>query len=340
MYPQRILFLISIPHSSIHTTDTLAVSNYSVQYYSPKLLSALYTTNMSTSTIAFFGATGGCANACLALTLRNGHKAVAMARTPSKLSTQLLEQPGITQEIITNNLRIQQGDATNVEDVMKTLIISNPSSQQQGCQLVSTIVSGIGGAPTVSWTKPNPCDKMTMRIPTLPHIELNNPHITEESTRTLLEALRRIATEYFPSFEAYTDSAPRIAMISGTGIGAKNGMKDVPLLFRPMYSTLLPEPHADKSRMEKLLKEEKDKKESLLVGGLVVVRPSFLTGDHRIAAPGVDSGYSKLRVGTDENPTAGVGYLVPRPLIGEWIYEEIVKEGGEKWVGEGVILTC
>ncbi|KAJ5378697.1 hypothetical protein N7509_011816 [Penicillium cosmopolitanum] len=299
---------------------------------------------MSQSTIAFFGATGGCANACLALTLRNGHKAIAMARTPSKLTAQLLEQPGLTQEILDKNLRIQQGDATNVEDVMKTLIIStsttNSAHGDGKCQLVSTIISGIGGAPTMSWTKANPCDKMTMRIPTLPHIELNNPHITEESTRTLLEALRRIATEYFPSFETYAAAAPRVTIISGTGIGSKNGMKDVPLLFRPMYWTLLPEPHADKSRMEALLNEERGKKESLLVGGLVVVRPSFLRGDHRIAAPGIDSGYDKLRVGTDESPAAGVGYLVDRALIGEWIFEEVVKSGGDRWVDEGVILTC
>ncbi|KAJ5743041.1 hypothetical protein N7533_010143 [Penicillium manginii] len=291
---------------------------------------------MSESTIAFFGATGGCANACLALTLRNGQKAVALARTPSKLTTQLLEQPGLTQEILTKTLRIQQGDATNVEDVMKTLITST-STHGDSCQLVSTIVSGIGGAPVMTWTKANPCEKMTMRIPTLPHISLNNPHITEESTRTLLEALRRIATEYFPSFSAYASAAPRLAIISGTGIGSKNGMKDVPVLFRPMYSTLLPEPHADKSRMEALLNEERGRKESLLVGGLVIVRPSFLKGDHRIVAVG---GGFWLRVGTDENPAAGVGYLVDRALIGEWIFEEVVKSGGDRWVGEGVILTC
>lgn len=288
-------------------------------------------------TIAFFGATGGCANACLALTLRNGYNAVALARTPSKLITQLLEQPGLTQNMLDRQLRIQQGDATNIEDVLQTLIISNTA---QGCTLVTTIVSGIGGAPTVAWTKENPCDKMSMRIPTLPHIQLNNPHITEETTRTLLEALKRISTEYFPSYEAYAYVAPRIAMISGTGIGSKNGMKDVPLLFRPMYSTLLPEPHADKTRMENLLNAEREKKESLLSGGLVVVRPSFMTGDHRIAPQGQDSGYGKLRVGTDENPASGIGYLVARALIGEWIYEEIVKGSGDKWVGEGVILTC
>ncbi|KAJ5099847.1 hypothetical protein N7532_006848 [Penicillium argentinense] len=290
-------------------------------------------------TIAFLGATGGCANACLAHTLRNGHNAVALARTPSKLESQLLEQPGLTREILDKHLRIHKGDATNVDDIINTLIIA-PKTEIQPCTLVTSIISGIGGAPTMSWTRPNPCDKMTMRIPSLPHIELPNPHITEDTTRTLLQALQRISTEQFGSYDKYAYAAPQLTVISGTGIGSKNGMKDVPYLFRPMYSTLLPEPHADKSNMEKVLNEEREKKETLLARGLVIVRPSFLTGDHRIVPAGEDSGYSKLRVATDESPAAAIGYLVPRQLIGEWIYEEIVNCGGERWAGQGVLLTC
>jgi len=91
-----------------------------------------------------------------------------------------------------------------------------------------------------------------MRIPALPHAELDNPHITGNVAMTLIEALRRIAVEFFPSFEDHALIAPWITIISGTGISSKNGLKDVPLLFRPMYSSFLLEPRVDKNRMEKL----------------------------------------------------------------------------------------
>lgn len=41
---------------------------------------------------------------------------------------------------------------------------------------------------------------------------------------------------------------------------------------------------------------------------------------------------------TDEKPE--VGYTIPRTLVGEWIIEEIVRMGGDKWVGEGVTITA
>jgi hypothetical protein len=50
-------------------------------------------------TIAFFGATGGCANACLVHTLNAGYSVAALARTPTKLKTQLLAQ-GLSEETL------------------------------------------------------------------------------------------------------------------------------------------------------------------------------------------------------------------------------------------------
>ncbi|KAJ5461772.1 uncharacterized protein N7458_003324 [Penicillium daleae] len=285
---------------------------------------------MST-TIAFLGATGGCANACLAYSLRSGYDAIALARTPEKLTTQLLSQPGLTQDILDTHLRIVQGDARDIETVMKTLIVSE---DEHSTTLVSLIVSGIGGTGELVMTKASPCDQIPMRVPTIPHISIPNPHITEESTTALLGALRRIAKERFASFSDFAAVAPRVTIISGAGI--KKGVKDVPMLFKPLYAAL-DIPHKDKMQMERLLAGEQEKKESLLCGGVVIVRPSILGGDHKIAEPGTDSGYRKLRVGTEKKPE--VGYTVGRALIGEWIYREVVKGGGDKWVGEGVILT-
>ncbi|KAF3395779.1 hypothetical protein F1880_006775 [Penicillium rolfsii] len=286
---------------------------------------------MSTGTIAFFGATGGCANACLAHTLLNGHNAIALARDPTKLTAQLLSQPGMTQSILDTRLRIIQGDARDTETVMETLIVS---SSEHTTTLVSHVISGIGGTGEVVLTKPLPCARIPIRIPTMPHITISNPHITEETTGALLSALRRIADERFACFEDYAAVAPRVTIISTTGI--KKEVKDVPVLFKPLYATL-DMPHRDKIQMERLLAAEQEREKSLLCGGLVIVRPSLLVGDYTIAEAGVDSRYGRLRVGTDRKPE--VGYTVRRALIGEWIYREVVEGGGEKWVGEGVILT-
>lgn len=59
-------------------------------------------------------------------------------------------------------------------------------------------------------------------------------------------------------------------------------------------------------------------------GGLVIVRPSLLAGNHIIAAAEEDTGFSRLRVGTEKEPA--LGYTVPRASIGEWIYREAVKK--------------
>ncbi|KAJ5921294.1 hypothetical protein N7466_009620 [Penicillium verhagenii] len=296
-------------------------------------------------TIAFFGPTGGCANACLAYTLLNGHKAIALARTPAKLTTQLLEQPGLTTAILNTQLRIIQGDATDMEAVMQTLLVSETPRSLKSAGgdsatsrpvLVDMIVSGIGGTGAVSITKASSCDKIKMRVPSLPYVDLANPQITEQFTVALLGALGRVAGR-FSCFEEYAGVAPRLVIVSTTGI--KAGSKDVPFWVRMMYDMLLAIPHEDKKRMEELLEEERGRENSLLVRGLIVVRPSLLEGDHKIVAPGVDDGYEKkLRVGTEKEPA--VGYTVPRAWVGRWIFEEVLKTGGDEWVGEGAILTA
>ena len=291
------------------------------------------------TTIAFFGATGGCTNACLAYTLLNGYNARALARTPSKLTALLLTQPGITQEMLSNQLEIIEGDATDVESVKKTLITKTDSNNT--CTPVTSIISGVGGTGMMSFTRETNCPSSKFRLPALPHIELENPHITEQTTRALLAALEEIAAR-FSSFEAYRAVAPRVTVISTTG--NLPGGKDVGFWFRPMYSILLPIPHADKLQMERLLDQEAELgDDGVLAGGVVVVRPSFLKGDHLIPAregekEGQGVGLKGVRVGTERDPA--VGYTISRALVGEWIFEAIVRSGGAKWVGEKVTITA
>jgi len=47
---------------------------------------------MSSTTVAFFGATGGVTNAVLVHTLKAGYRATALVRTPQKLRDQLTAQ--------------------------------------------------------------------------------------------------------------------------------------------------------------------------------------------------------------------------------------------------------
>ncbi|KAJ5165302.1 uncharacterized protein N7500_007132 [Penicillium coprophilum] len=292
------------------------------------------------ATIAFFGATGGCANACLTHTLLNGYNARALVRTPSKLRTLLLSQHGITEEIISRQLEIIEGDATDVESVTNTLITNSNSASNGACTLVTSIISGIGGTPTMSFTKETKWTNTQIRMPALPHIELSNPHITGQTTQALLAALTQIASERFNSPEAYRAVAPMVTVISTTG--NVPGNKDVPFWFRPMYSILLPIPHADKLQMERLLDEDVELGNAgVLAGGVVVVRPSLLTGDHRVPVReegegGKVVGLEQVRAGTERDPA--IGYTISRALVGEWIFEEIVKGGG-KWVGEKVTIT-
>ncbi|KAL2002208.1 hypothetical protein VTN02DRAFT_431 [Thermoascus thermophilus] len=281
-----------------------------------------------TATIAFFGATGGCTNACLAHALKAGHHAVALARTPAKLTAQLLGQEGISQATLDARLRIVQGDATDPEAVRETILLppddnnsssSSSSSSNGPPRLVPTIVSGIGGTPSLQ------------RNSLVPRFTLDNPTVTEDTTQALLAALRDIYARYPSLSSSSSSSRPLLTVISTTGLSKKPKPNDVPLLFRPMYHTLLAVPHADKRRMETLLAQESSRR---LFRGVVVVRPSLLVGDHSV---GTGKGWRTLRVGTEEKPA--VGYTIARADVGEWIFEEVVTRGGGRWVGQKVTLT-
>ncbi|KAA8641782.1 hypothetical protein EYZ11_007016 [Aspergillus tanneri] len=271
------------------------------------------------TTTAFLGATGGCVNACLAHSLRNGYPAVALARSPSKLTSLLLTQ-SLDQETLDAQLRIVQGDATDPRAVKSTLLQDidgdgNGDDDGGNYTVVSKIISGIGGSGTFrNWG-----------------LEFDNPHICEDSTQALLTALRQIYLER-PSL-IDTQPKPLLTVISGMGIDPNKRREDVPFLLRWPYHALLHVPHADKWRMEEILCQEDSKS---LFRGIVTVRPgSLLTGDHLITS---GNGWKTVQVGTESGKPA-VGYKVLRADVGEWMFNEVVVEGGERWMGEKVSLT-
>ncbi|OXV06912.1 hypothetical protein Egran_05322 [Elaphomyces granulatus] len=266
----------------------------------------------SNKTIAFFGATGGCANACLAYALNAGHHATALARTPPKLTSKLLAQ-GVSQTTLDTNLRIIKGDATDVAAVKSTILLGDGNDNGGSPALVASIVSGLGGTPSLE----------TRKL-IIPRFKLDNPHITEETTEALLSALRELYAQY-PDLL----NKPVLTVISTTGVTKQGQPKDVPLLLRPLYRTFLQLPHDDKRRMEDLVSANQD-----LFSGTVIVRPTLLAGDGSLTSA---KGLQHVRVGTESKPA--LGYQITKTDVGLWIFEEVIQGDGQKWLGKKVSLT-
>ncbi|KMP05442.1 hypothetical protein CIHG_09882 [Coccidioides immitis H538.4] len=244
--------------------------------------------------VAFFGATGGCANACLVHTLKAGYKASALARIPPKLINLLLSQ-GIDQFTIDSNLTVIQGDATDIAAVKRALV-PGPNNGR----MVSTIISGLGGSPK-------------LQLSALTPVTLDNPHICEQSTNVLLSAIRELQSSQC----SQAQQKPLLAIISTTGISS--AAEDVPFLFRLFYHYFLAVPHQDKRKMERAIissMDTTDPSDRPLRGG---------------------RGWKTLRVGTEDKPA--VGYTIQRADVGEWIFEQVLKTGAEKWMNRMVTLT-
>ncbi|KAF2137139.1 uncharacterized protein K452DRAFT_278947 [Aplosporella prunicola CBS 121167] len=263
-------------------------------------------------TIAFFGATGGCASHALALALKAGYKATALARTPDKLRTQLLSAPhNLPETLLSSALTIIAGDATSTAAVRATLTV--PGTH---LALAASVVSGIGSVPALSFKNP------------LFPVTLQEPHVCETAARTLVDALRALLAEGYAVpphpllAEPQGRRAPRLLVISSTGISAARA--DVPSLLVPVYYWLLDVPIRDKAALERVVLEAR--KEGVL-DGLVVVRPPVLVD-------GEGRGLGAVR----EGPGPAVGYRIARSDVGAWIWEEGVLKGRE-WSGRCVTIT-
>ena len=262
-------------------------------------------------TIAFFGATGGCANACLVHTLNAGYSVAALARTPTKLKTQLLAQ-GLSEETLSRQLVVIEGNALDVAATKRTLTA--------GDGLVNTIVSGLGGGPRLTFSPRRP----------LQIFSLDNPTICESATQTLFNALQELYVEK----PTLTANKPLVIFISTTGI--TTGPADVPFWLRFLYHQLLAIPHADKRNMETLYRKnitESDESKRLF-RNIVGIRPTLLFGSDRVN-DGI--GLDRIRAGREQSPQ--LGYSIRRADVGQWIFENVIKDGAQGWEGEMVSLS-
>ncbi|KAI4719165.1 hypothetical protein E4T48_04690 [Aureobasidium sp. EXF-10727] len=207
-------------------------------------------------TIAFLGATGGCAGTCLIAALDNGYTCRALVRTPSKLSTSLTDQK-LPQSSLAN-LTIIQGNAKDITSIKDLLRTSTGG-------IVDTIVFGVGAAPK-------------LRLHVMP-ITLDDPELCRTAMATLLSALN----------ELNATTKPRLLVVSTTGI--TRGPRDVPVLYVPLYHWLLHTPHIDKRIMEQLVWEQKDKPDvERVIGEFAIVRPTLLMDGNGVGVQNVRYG--------------------------------------------------
>ena len=255
---------------------------------------------MPPTKIAFFGATGDSAGHCLAFALKEGLQCIALARTPSKL-TKSMQDKGVSDGVLNNQLTIIEGNAKDVEAVKRALRIND--------QIVDMIVSGIGGTPGLQASIFKP-------------VVLTDPTICQDVGKTILEATSQIKSTTKPVF----------INISTTGIPPEGMPRDVPLAFVPLYHWVLQDPHEDKKVLESALREHVEKPlNERGISGFVNIKPSLLMD-------GDGKGLANIRQGIDEKPA--LGYTIARKDIGLWIFENVIKRDmNPDWMNKSVSLT-
>ena len=267
----------------------------------------------SQPSVAFFGSTGGCTNACLVHTLRAGLHASALARTPAKLQKQLIAQ-GLSEETLSRQLTLVQGDALDKEAVKRTL---KPDSDGQ---LVSKIVTGLGGSGRMVFNFWRP----------LQFVSLDNPTICASAAETLITSLQ----ELYASNPSTAASKPLVTFISSAGV--TSGPPDLPFWVRFLYGQMLAVPWADKKKMENVYGRNMTEQNAgrRVFRNIIGIRPQHLTGGESVN-DGV--GQDKIRSGKQQSPA--IGYSVRKADVGHWMFENIVKDGAKGWEGEMVTLT-
>ena len=296
-------------------------------------MSQRQTSSSNSFNAVFFGATGGCTLACLSATLSTINTTSttkthvrALARNPQKLTDALITRK-VPQEAVNKHLTIIKGDVKDRRSVEEAL--SFPAQQS-----VDLIISGIGGAPKITWNPLRP-------------FSLTDPPISADATRTILSALRSVQGEQGSYAGA---KKPLFVCISTTGLSEKQ--RDVSILFWAFYHWALAVPHEDKRDMEQQLDAlMSSREEESPLSGAVVLRPSLLLD-------GPAKGGDSIRVGWEWSPSVktdskepgpAIGYTISRDSVGTWLHDQIVagcerdeagrREVREKWSGKMVTLT-
>ncbi|KAL9094268.1 MAG: hypothetical protein Q9165_003408 [Trypethelium subeluteriae] len=266
-------------------------------------------------TLAFFGGTGGCAGAALALSLKAGYTVHALARTPSKLSKFMSETHGVPDETLNSHLHIIEGSVSDTQAVRNVLLIEGT--------VASVVVFGIGSYPKFNKSLLTP-------------FTLDDPHVCAGAMRAVVEAVDGL--KCYLRGEVGRERKPLLVTISTTGVTRKT--RDVPAVVLPMYHYFLRVMHDDKREMEDILEaatvgSKREGKKPF--GRSVVVRPSLLTD-------GEPKGLEKVRVGWEvhadeskEGQGPAVGYAISRADVGAWIFAEVIeKEASTPWAGKAV----
>ncbi|KAJ4353489.1 uncharacterized protein N0V89_005219 [Didymosphaeria variabile] len=262
-------------------------------------------------TIAFFGATGGCAGSSLACALREGyHCTASVARTPSKLLTLLSSDHDIPTSTTKANLTIIQGDAKNPSDVARTLL-----SPLNKSHTVDTIYSSIGAYPTFQLSLTTP-------------FVLADPTLCTSGMKAIFSALDAL------NLTTSEGQKPLLIALSSTGVNGRT--RDIPWLYHPLYHVLAAQPHADKRSMEGIVLDDQGEH----FRDFVIVRPTALVDGER--------GVKKVRAGwewgvqgekekVEREVGPAIGWTVGRKDVGAWVFKNVIERGG--WDGRCVSLT-
>jgi len=272
-------------------------------------------------TILFLSATGGIANAALRRALATSSsttQCIAMVRTPSKLTAKLSPS-----EASSPQLRIEQGNAHDVDALMRCLVVPT-STSNTNTKFVDVVFSAIGGVFVPSkWA-------------------LDDPHVCEKGMDSLLAAIKRLKEE-----KGVQGPEPVVVAVSTTGLS--DAGRDIPLLMIPLYKVMLKGPHEDKKAMEDML--VKGNGGGVVVKRWIIVRPSLLMDGKPEDVVSEGGSGSLVRVGVEDLSDEGgkkgkveskaVGYTITREDCGRWIFDELLsgRRDVNGYFGKAVTLS-